>query len=63
MELIDSRHRERDQGDDSHAVIKAVTSHFFLSYFQMAEASLNGTFGAFLISVIVSSWFIKPWMH
>ncbi|KAK0480578.1 hypothetical protein IW261DRAFT_1592979 [Armillaria novae-zelandiae] len=40
----------------SHAVIKAVaTSHLFLSYFQMAEASLNGTFGAFLIGVIASS--------
>jgi hypothetical protein len=42
-------------GEDPHDHINATNSLSPLSYFQMAEASLNGTFGAFLIGIIVSS--------
>ncbi|PBK90117.1 hypothetical protein ARMGADRAFT_1014751 [Armillaria gallica] len=42
-------------GEDPHDHINATISLSLLSYFQMAEASLNGTFGAFLIGIIVSS--------
>ncbi|PBK68793.1 hypothetical protein ARMSODRAFT_193340 [Armillaria solidipes] len=42
-------------GEDPHDNKNAAISLSLLSYFQMAEASLNGTFGAFLIGIIVSS--------
>ncbi|KAK0459933.1 hypothetical protein IW261DRAFT_1578097 [Armillaria novae-zelandiae] len=40
-------------GEITH--INAAISHSLLSCFEMAEASLNGTFGAFLIGIIASS--------
>ncbi len=69
VSLIDVVHPIRKthhlSGEDPHDDIKAETLLIFLSYFQMAETSLalNSTFGAYLIGIIVSAWFIYPQMH
>ncbi|KAK0200034.1 hypothetical protein DFS33DRAFT_213487 [Desarmillaria ectypa] len=59
VSLIDVVHPIRDshhqRGLDLHDNIRTLTSPSFLSYFQMAESSLNSTFGAYLIGVIASA--------